>query len=75
MKNQDRISFMGRFGLLSNCAVESKMHFTNTFRNELTTCLTNKLLQSLEMYKIRNLCNLHRFLILYILQGCTPLSE
>ena len=52
MNNQDRISFMGRFGLLSNCAVESKMHYTNTFRNELTTCFTNKLLQSLEMYKI-----------------------
>ena len=36
---------MDRFAFLYNCAMEIQTHFTNTFKNELTRCLKNKLLK------------------------------
>ena len=31
--------YLYRLALLYNCVVEIKIHFTNTFKNELTSCL------------------------------------
>ena len=53
---------IGRFAMLYNCAVGIQMHFLNTFKIELTTCMSKN-----ELLKIHLLLQLNAQVSYFVL--------